>query len=646
MQKLKFQPHVNILRLIEDLRFGCGKMLVAAVLTGEANNQVKKLRLNKKAYFSSLTLYSKEDVLELLDILIAKNYLEYSKESGTFYKTLKLTEKGKNELRSPSDVSRIKNGCVGNFCFEKITKEDAATFESLGDALSGMSDEQKKCVIHTGERLLCIAGAGSGKTRVLTQRAKFLAKYRNVPEENILAITFTRKARNEMKERLAKEGCYANVETFNSFCEKILRKHESEIYGKPVKVMDFKSQKNILLDSLREMNLSARQAIDIYFTKKKASNEDEVTLFLKFMYDMYALLDYQKNNAIKTADLISLIRSYSDKELSYFVSELAKKIIDKKESLCLRDFSDQILHTIEFFRKNKDKIPIYSHILVDEYQDVNDMQVELLDILNPQNFFAVGDPRQSIYGWRGSKVSHILGFSEKYPNCKILQLTENHRSTSNIVEMANAVIKPMRMPDLKARNNNGDPVAIVSHDNEESELKFIIQSILSQDTQRSEIFVLARTNKQLDVFEPLLLQAEIKYLKRTTEISKEGLTPDNDMITLSTVHAIKGLEADIVYLAGADTQSFPCMASEHPVLEIVKANDNYDKYDEELRVFYVALSRAKKKLIINHHNNLTVFLKPSSMKNAKEIDLGIKKGDWKFQKTTKDDFLRDEDLVY
>jgi superfamily I DNA/RNA helicase len=273
--------------------------------------------------------------------------------------------------------------------------------------------------------------------------------------------------------------------------------------------------------------------------------------------------------------------------------------------------------------------------------------VELLDSLSPINQFAVGDPRQSIYGWRGSRVDHILNFPVKY-KASVLSLTTNYRSNSQIVHLINSVIKPMRMPDLVGGNSEADSVVLVTHETEENERRFVVQSILSLATSRREVFILARTNRQIDEMEKLLQESNMKYLKRTDEQSKEGIDPEHDQITISTVHAIKGLEAEVVYLIGANSLNFPIQAQDHPILEAVKADDSYDKYDEELRVFYVALSRAKKKLIINYTGVVTPFLKPGSL-SIINTKIDLKNYDkWKYNKkdTSGDDFLMDEDLVY
>ncbi|MBU0756597.1 MAG: UvrD-helicase domain-containing protein [Nanoarchaeota archaeon] len=636
--KLKFRPHINILRQVSEMNFNCGKKLIADILTGKKTSQVKRLNLHKKILFSSLALYDQSDVIELINLLVHKGYLKYEKERNTYFKTLRLTDKGKEELVNPHDTDELKNSLSIEYDIEKVTSTDLKTFAELGDILGMLSDEQKKAVIHAGKYVLCIAGAGTGKTNVLTKRVHFLSQYRDVAQEKILAVTFTRKAKAEMKERL--EGLVPNnsyvIETFNSFCEKILRKNAREIYGKEIKVMDFRTKKDILFKAIKESGYSAADAIDMYYAKKRRPTNDEVTLFLRFMYDIYSCIDHQKNNNISDEELHKEIMSYQNKSLAKFIYQLIQKIGMYKEEAGYRDFTDQIIHTLDFFKKNRAAIPKFDHILIDEYQDVNDTQIELIDILSPKNLFVVGDPRQSIYGWRGSKVSHILDFSKKFDDAKVLQLTKNYRSKNQIVSLTNSVIKPMRMPDLMSNGEGEDAdnesVILVSHDNRDRQLTFVAESILSQNIPRNEVFILARTNKELDDMERILRQADIRYLKRTTELSKKNKDPEEEEVTLATIHAIKGLEAELVYLIGANTLSFPCMVSDHPIMGLVKFDSHYDKFDEELRVFYVALSRAKTKLIINYTGTLTKFLDYRSKKIIqKKIDLQ-NKVKWKLNK--------------
>ncbi len=621
---MKFFPHANVLRLIAGLNYGIGKMLAVSVLIGDNTSQVKRLHLHKKLEFGSLELHTKEDLLELIDILVRKGFLEYSKERD-FYKTLKITEKGREELKNPKELTVAVDR--HQLKIEAVTDAERAAFREFPE-LSKLTDEQKKAVIHPGKDILCIAGAGTGKTTVLTWRAYFLAKYRGISPQSILAITFTRKARDEMLSRLSKmpPADRVQVETFNSFCERMLRQHEEQ--GKCERVMGFREMKDIFISSLKDAGYAPRQALEEYYTKKKLS-DDEVTLFLRMMYDFYSVLELTKAKGL--SPVINDPR---------FASEVLEGIRRRKKELCLRDFCDQIINTIELFNSRPDTIPGITHLLVDEYQDVNDIQVDLIRALSPGNVFAVGDPRQSIYGWRGSRITHIMDFGK---DSTVVQLKSNFRSTGRIVSFANSIIKPMKLHDLKAEGKEGEKIVLISHPSHDQEYSFLCQSILACQSERSGIMVLARTNKQLEEIEPHMRSAGIRYLKRTTEMKKEEVSPEDDQVTLSTVHAAKGLEADMVYIVGANSLNFPCNATEHPLLEGLRNDDSYDKIEEERRLFYVASTRAKERLVISYCGMLSPFVRPSALSQVEEVSL---KPELKVQRRQDDDFLREEDLVY
>lgn len=604
------KPHICVLGIVEESNIGMGRQLLASCLNGENSERIKKLNLHKLVYYDSLPLYDKKDVFELVDLLVYKGFLKFVPvKNNKFMKVLELTDTGKEELKNPNSDLKLSKSFDGFYSeIQKITKQDKETFETLGEILQGMSDEQKKAVICTNKNILCIAGAGSGKTKVLTKRAWFLSKYKSV--EKILCITFTRKARNEMLERLniMYPDNNIEIETFNSYCEGILRKHESKIYDKPYKVMDFRTQISLIRTILSELKINIDTALNLYYTKRQLYSKDKNTLFLGFIHDIFSLLDYQRNNNISSKEIQDLIYGHYDFQTSEMMHSIITKIKTYKIKMGMRDFTDQIVHVINFFKEHPEHIPKFQHILVDEYQDINSLQFELLELLNPDNLFVVGDPRQSIYGWRGSKIEFILDFEKLYTDTAVLQLSTNYRSKKMIVDVSNKVIKTMKLPDLKTSNGEEGKVVLIKHDNEDIENLFVVQSILALDIPRNEIFVLARTNKEIEKISEIMDKNKIRYIKRTIEQKKTNLTPEKDQVTLSTIHAIKGLEADTVYLIGVGAKNFPCKASEHPLLEAVKINDTYDKFEEERRLVYVAVSRAKNNLIINYTGKITSFI--------------------------------------
>jgi len=280
----------------------------------------------------------------------------------------------------------------------------------------------------------------------------------------------------------------------------------------------------------------------------------------------------------------------------------------------LRDFTDQIIDTIKFLKNSPEDTPQFEHILVDEYQDVNAMQIELIKLLSPKNLFVVGDPRQSIFGWRGSDINYILNFEKNHGNTEIIHMTKNYRSAKPIVEFMNNSIKEMGLPDL---DNNLDSenakIRILNFDSEEDERAFVINNIVDEDIPNKEIFVLARTNRQLMELSQLMKTRGINHVVKTDEVRNPIDTTDGDII-LATIHAIKGLEAKKVFIIGANEQNFPCKVSDHPAIEMVKTDD-YNKEEEERRLFYVAISRAKEILYITYSGKKpTYFIDDEMMK--------------------------------
>ena len=624
--------HIMALKSIEELPFGVGMKFLREILRGEETERVKQHKFQDNQYFASLGGFTEEEINHLLNELNFKGFIEIKKpDPNKFYKVICLTEKGKNEILNGN--SKIKN--KSPLVIEQVTEKDKELFPLFGNFLEGLNDFQKKAVIEDSKEILCIAGAGTGKTTVLTKRIEFLSRLKNIPDEKILAITFTRKARKEMIKRLSNilPNNRFHIETFNSFCEKMLIKFGHLIYDKPYRVLDFRNKIMMVNGILKEIGSSQESATNLYFSHRKFISEDKKTLYLRFINDLFTVMDHYKNTGKDFRDLKEIVNNvgYADKAVAELVLKMVEKIMYYKKKMGFRDYTDQMMHTMRLFSIFPDSIPKFEHILVDEYQDVNNIQIKLLNCLKPKNIFAVGDPRQSIFGWRGSNIQHIVGFKEMYPDSKILGLKINYRSKEGIIKVLNSVIAPMKMQDITCFKNNEDSnkdntknkekdAVLLEHDNEEKEQLFVVQSILNLKAARKEVFVLARTNKQLEKIAEKLKKARIDFIKRTVEEGKQSIDAKENQITLSTVHAIKGLEAEIVYLIGANSFSFPCRASEHPILDILKTSECYDKYDEELRVLYVALSRAKSKLIINYYSSLTPFIDDKT-KNILEGDL-------------------------
>jgi superfamily I DNA/RNA helicase len=544
----------------------------------------------------------KEKVLEITENLIVNNMIDVSGSVfNKFAKVLSLSIKGKKELIDPSLNSK-KISEKYEEVETKISDLEIKAFKELEEFLKGYNQEQKKAIINPKEKILCIAGAGSGKTTVLTKRIQFLNKMKKVRGEKILAITFTRKAKEEMQKRLEELGIKAVVETFNSFCEKILLKNGGKIYGKRVRVANYQDKMFAILRALDYQDLNIEQAIERYFSSNQKRNKSTYQLQNMFVNDCFSVFEYFKITK-KPLDEFKFEKDYANSKMIF---EIVKFLDKYMVNAGLRTYADQINDVLNFFKMYPKKIPEFEHVLVDEFQDVNSNQVELLDLLNPKNLFCVGDPRQSIFGWRGSDVNYILDFQNKYPDSEIINLKKNYRSNKYLVEFMNHSIKPMKMPDLEYEFGGKKEIKLQNFSSEEEEFEFILNELMQIDLPFEEIFVLARTNKQLSDFSELLKKKRIKHILKNDEKRDQEIKKGH--VTLSTIHAIKGLEAELVFVIGCTNNNFPCKSSDHPVIENLKMYE-YDREEEERRLFYVAISRAKNKLYLSYTGkNHTYFI--------------------------------------
>jgi len=494
----------------------------------------------------------------------------------------------------------------------RITDKDKVLFQELDFFLNKFNIDQKKAIVSDNKKILCIAGAGSGKTSVLTKRIEFLIKYKGVNPRKILAITFTRKAREEMKQRLMRLNTNTHVETFNSFSEKVLRAYDNKIYGRPTKMIGYQNKVMLIMASLDSLGLTLENAIDIYFKTHQRINKEFETLSNSFMNDCFFILDYFK---IKNKEIYDFSREVEpeNKQSAELIYKVCSYLKQQMDLMGLRDYTDQILDTLKFFKAHPGLIPEYEHILVDEYQDVNDSQTELIDLLGSKNLFCVGDPRQSIFGWRGSSIKYIFGFKDRYEDSEIISLTKNYRSSNHIVGLINGAVKHMNLPDLEHNFETANKMFLKRFDSEDEEHNFVLESILNPGVPRQDVFVLARTNRQLLSLSRKLNQRQIPHILKTDEINRPVFERAGH-VTLATIHSIKGLEAKKVFVIGCTEQNFPCKASDHPVIEMIKIEE-YDKEEEEKRLFYVALSRARKHLYLSYHGKKhTSFINDEMLK--------------------------------
>lgn len=586
--------YLKILKGLIEIPFPVGKKLLVDFLRGNYKNKsVTKNNLDELSHFDSLS-WSEDKVYSEIENLIHNGMIEIvPSDFNKFIKVLQVPLRGRNEIIEPS-LNKSKSFAHN---FSEIGEEDEKRFEDYSEFLEGFNDGQKKAITSPSKKILCVAGAGSGKTTVLTKRIEFLVRHKGVDPSKILAITFTRKARREMENRLESLGVKTNIATFNSFCERILREHGQKIYDRPVRVQSYADKLMAMNMALENLGIGMDDAVDGYFSESQKKWKEPAQLSVGMMNDCFTVLEYFKT---RNEDLYDFSKEADEKDQQNAkrVYKICKYLDEHMKIQGMRDFTDQLLDTLRLFSKHPDLIPKFEHVLVDEYQDVNSTQIKLLSFLNPPNLFAVGDPRQSIYGWRGSDINYILDFEEDYPDAEIVHLVKNYRSDKKIVDFMNENISHMGLPKLEHHHEFDSEVKIINFSSEEEERNFVVKSILESEAPREEIFVLARTNRQLKEVSAKLKERGIAHVLKTDEVRRPKEVGKGE-ITLATVHAIKGLEARQVFVIGATEQNFPCKASDHPVIEMIKIED-YDKIEEEKRLFYVAISRAKEKLTISY----------------------------------------------
>ncbi|XJZ27643.1 DNA helicase PcrA [Bacillota bacterium Lsc_1132] len=370
--------------------------------------------------------------------------------------------------------------------------------------LNGLNPEQQKAVKTTDGPLLIMAGAGSGKTRVVTHRIAYLMIEKGVNPYNILAITFTNKAAREMRERISKMmGGAAEqiwISTFHSMCVRILRRDIDRIgFNRNFTILDTTDQLSVIKGILKDKNIDSKK------------------------FDPRALLgsiSSAKNELITTDEYAKMAGGYFEQVVSDVYEEYQKRL-RKNQAL---DFDDLIMTTIHLFQRVPEVLEYYQrkfqYIHVDEYQDSNKAQYLLVKLLASRfrNLCVVGDSDQSIYRWRGADISNILSFEKDYPNATVIFLEQNYRSTKRILLAANKVIEHnmnRKAKNLWTENPEGNKIVYYRADSEQGEAQFVAGKIkeLTRDDQYklSDIAILYRTNAQSRVMEEVLLKSNISY---------------------------------------------------------------------------------------------------------------------------------------
>lgn len=368
-----------------------------------------------------------------------------------------------------------------------------------------LNEKQKEAVFHTEGPLLILAGAGSGKTRVLTHRIAYLIQEKDVKPWNIMAITFTNKAAGEMRERVDNLIGFGSesiwVSTFHSGCVRILRRYIDRLgYTNNFTIYDADDQKNLIKDICKRLN------IDTKIYKERA---------------LMSAISSAKDELISSEEFARLNQSDFTKQKLINVYREYQKQLKSNNAL---DFDDLIVKTVELFEKNPDVLEYYQdkfrYIMVDEYQDTNTAQFKFVSILAKKykNLCVVGDDDQSIYKFRGANIENILNFEKVFSDAKVIKLEQNYRSTKNILDTANEIIKNnkgRKDKSLWTNQDDGDKITFIQLENAYEEAIMIaneIQDLVNEkDYRYYDIACLYRTNAQSRILEEQFIKDNIPY---------------------------------------------------------------------------------------------------------------------------------------
>ena len=371
--------------------------------------------------------------------------------------------------------------------------------------LDALNEPQRQAVMATDGPLLILAGAGSGKTRVLTHRTAYLIEECGVNPYNIMAITFTNKAAGEMRERIDQMVGYGSesiwVCTFHSTCVRILRRYIDRLgFGTNFTIYDSDDQKTLMKDVCKRLEIDTKMYKEKMFLSAISSAKDELIDPIEF--ETRAAGDYVKRKQAQ------VYREY-------------QQALKQNNAL---DFDDLIMKTVELFKLDKEVLASYQdrfrYIMVDEYQDTNTAQFELIRLLalKYQNLCVVGDDDQSIYKFRGANIYNILNFEHHFPDATVIKLEQNYRSTQNILDAANAVIannQGRKEKRLWTDNGAGDKITFEQLDTAAEEADFVARDIARWvrrgEYQYKDCAILYRTNAQSRLFEERFITANIPY---------------------------------------------------------------------------------------------------------------------------------------
>ncbi|MGX8703975.1 MAG: ATP-dependent helicase, partial [bacterium] len=376
---------------------------------------------------------------------------------------------------------------------------------SQEEILANLNDRQREATVATKGPVLILAGAGSGKTRVLVHRIAYMINVENVSPGNILAITFTNKAADEMRSRVNDMvGFRAGeiwVMTFHAFCVRVLRRHAEELgFNRYFSIYDTDDQLRLMKDIFRRREINPKS-----LSEKSVLRE----------------ISKQKNENI-TAETFAAKNQWSE----YYrrVAELYGDYQERLKEANAMDFDDLLMHTVTLFAKYPEILELYQerfrYLMVDEYQDTNNVQFRLVKLLSAKyrNLCVVGDDDQSIYKFRGADIKNILSFEDTFPDAKVVRLEQNYRSTQNILDAANAVISNnghRKEKRLWTDAGQGPKIRLKQFDKSFEEAAFVVgeirQMVASGQRRYRDFAVLYRTNAQSRAFEEQMIRKSVPY---------------------------------------------------------------------------------------------------------------------------------------
>lgn len=477
-----------------------------------------------------------------------------------------------------------------------------STRKKMNDYLKKLDPGQLQASTSKSKHILCLAGAGSGKTRVLTSRVFNLVKNNNIKPENILAITFTRNAAKEMKERLLKMNVNANlmwVSTFHATAFKILR--ENYKFAKQIKIVTDKNQDKLFRLCIDKLCENKKFAL-AYHDYLEENNWPEYLFFEQ----VTQVIKECKSRSLTLRDIEKRAKLIYDEDAKNFYRLLYLIFSYYQKYLFLHnyfDFEDLMNKAIELLISYKKVLNHYQnkfkHILVDEFQDVNFTQVKFLDLLNCEhnNLFVVGDDWQAIYGWRGGNIKYILDFKKKYKEtCEAIVLPYNYRSDGYIVNSASKIIlknKRQYKKKIKPFWSFKNKILVFKAKDKRDELEFVLGEI-------KRLTVVGTGHCPVQPRNIMILGRNWKVLAPYIEKFKSDRTGQCPVPTITTIHSAKGMESDIVFLVGLHKgrHGFPQVKEDYEIMKVIHDSSLGERLCEERRCFYVGITRAKKILYL------------------------------------------------